>query len=54
TRREDFIRARRARDATLSVPALLYPAIQINLRAGSPPPAAANGRRYLKIPFDAN
>lgn len=47
----DFVALRRARDATLAVPRLLYPSVQVNVRAGRPPPAAANGRRYLKIPY---
>lgn len=40
------------RDATLSMPTLILPAIQVNIRAGTLPPAEANGRRYLKIPID--
>lgn len=48
----DFVAQRRARDATLAMPALLLPALQVNLRAGHLPPAAANGIRYLKLPLD--
>ncbi|MCW3480265.1 MBL fold metallo-hydrolase [Neisseriaceae bacterium JH1-16] len=48
----DFIALRRARDATLGAPALLLPALQVNIRAGELPPAATNGVRYLKIPLD--
>ena len=47
---EDFVSMRNARDATLSAPRLLLPAIQTNIRAGRFPPAEANGVRYLKIP----
>jgi glyoxylase-like metal-dependent hydrolase (beta-lactamase superfamily II) len=47
-----FVRMRGARDATLSVPALLLPAVQVNMRAGHPPPPEANGVSYLKIPLD--
>ncbi len=47
---DDFVAMREARDATLPVPKLLYPAIQVNIRAGRLPPAEANGRRYIKIP----
>lgn len=47
---EDFVALREARDATLSAPRLLLPAIQVNIRAGRLPPAEANGVRYLKIP----
>ena len=50
--REDFIKLRQARDATLPVPALLLPAIQVNIRAGRFPEAEANGTAYLKIPLD--
>jgi glyoxylase-like metal-dependent hydrolase (beta-lactamase superfamily II) len=48
-----FVAMRRARDATLAVPALMLPAVQVNMRAGQLPPAEANGLRYLKIPIDA-
>jgi glyoxylase-like metal-dependent hydrolase (beta-lactamase superfamily II) len=47
-----FQALRRARDATLAVPALLLPALQVNIRAGALPPAAGNGVRYLKLPLD--
>lgn len=47
----DFVAFRRQRDAGLEVPALLYPSVQVNIRAGRPPPAEANGRRYLKLPL---
>ena len=45
-----FVAMREARDATLAVPKLLLPAIQVNVRAGRFPPAESNGVRYLKIP----
>jgi glyoxylase-like metal-dependent hydrolase (beta-lactamase superfamily II) len=45
-----FVAARMARDATLAAPRLLLPSIQVNIRAGHFPPAAANGVRYLMIP----
>ena len=45
-----FVAARQARDATLAAPRLLLPSIQVNIRAGHFPPAAANGVRYLMIP----
>ena len=47
---EQFVELRTRRDATLPVPALLYPSVQVNIRAGHLPPAEANGRRYLKLP----
>jgi len=50
--REDFIKLRQGRDATLPVPALLLPAIQVNIRAGRFPEPEANGIAYLKIPLD--
>jgi len=46
-----FIALRQQRDATLSAPTLLLPAIQVNIRAGRLPPAENNGVRYLKIPL---
>ncbi len=45
-----FVATRTARDSTLSVPRLLLPSIQVNMRAGKFPPAHANGVRYLTIP----
>ncbi|MGA8277093.1 MAG: MBL fold metallo-hydrolase, partial [Rhodanobacteraceae bacterium] len=50
----DFVARRRARDAILSVPRLLWPALQVNIRAGALPPADADGRRFLKIPLDTD
>ncbi|MCE2780395.1 MBL fold metallo-hydrolase [Limnohabitans sp.] len=49
----DFVRMRSARDATLAMPVLMLPAVQINIRAGEMPPAEANGVAYLKIPLNA-
>jgi glyoxylase-like metal-dependent hydrolase (beta-lactamase superfamily II) len=50
---DEFVAMRRARDATLKVPQLLLPAVQVNMRAGQLPPAEDNGVRYMKIPLDA-
>ncbi len=50
---DEFVAMREARDATLDVPRLLLPSVQVNMRAGAPPPPESNGVRYLKIPFDA-
>ncbi len=47
---DDFVAMRNARDATLSTPKLLLPAIQVNMRAGEFPTADENGVHYLKIP----
>jgi glyoxylase-like metal-dependent hydrolase (beta-lactamase superfamily II) len=49
---EDFVAMRTARDRALALPALLIPAVQINMRAGAPPPPEANGVSYLKVPLD--
>ncbi|MGL3822198.1 MBL fold metallo-hydrolase [Sphingopyxis sp. R3-92] len=49
---DEFVARRRERDAELSMPALLLPAVQINMRAGRLPPAEDNGVAYLKIPID--
>lgn len=48
----EFVAARNARDATLSVPRLILPSVQFNMRAGAFPPAENNGKRYLKIPLN--
>ena len=50
----DFVAMRTARDATLSVPALILPSVQVNIRAGALPPPATNGVRYLVLPLDAD
>ena len=50
---DEFVAMRTRRDATLSMPTLILPAIQVNIRAGHLPPAEDNGVRYLKIPVDA-
>lgn len=49
---DEFVAMREGRDATLPVPKLLYPSIQVNIRAGRLPPPEANGRTYLKIPLE--
>lgn len=47
-----FVAMRTARDATLGMPKLILPAVQVNMRAGHLPEPEANGTRYLKIPLD--
>ena len=47
-----FVAMRQARDATLAMPRLILPSIQVNVRAGHLPPPEADGRRYLKLPVD--
>lgn len=49
----EFASMRRARDATLSMPALIWPSIQVNIRAGRLPLAEGNGIAYLKMPLNA-
>ncbi len=48
-----FVEMRTQRDATLEMPTLIFPAVQINIRAGEMPPKEANGVAYAKIPLDA-
>jgi glyoxylase-like metal-dependent hydrolase (beta-lactamase superfamily II) len=48
-----FVQMRTERDATLGMPTLLIPSVQVNIRAGQMPPAEANGVAYLKIPLNA-
>ena len=50
---EGFVAMRKARDATLEVPTLILPSIQVNVRAGQMPPADDNGVAYLRIPINA-
>ncbi len=50
---EQFVQMRTARDATLEMPVLILPAVQINIRAGQMPPKEANGTAYVKIPLNA-
>lgn len=49
---DSFVAMRNARDANLSMPVLILPAVQVNMRGGELPPAEDNGVRYLKIPLD--
>lgn len=49
---EEFVAMREARDATLDMPILLFPSVQVNVRAGEMPPAEENGVPYLKIPLN--
>lgn len=50
--RADFIAMRTARDATLALPVLLLPSVQVNMRAGHFPEPESNGIRYLKLPLN--
>jgi glyoxylase-like metal-dependent hydrolase (beta-lactamase superfamily II) len=49
---DQFVAMREARDKTLSMPRLILPSIQVNMRAGHFPEPEANGTRYLKLPLD--
>jgi glyoxylase-like metal-dependent hydrolase (beta-lactamase superfamily II) len=49
---DEFVAMRTARDATLEMPTLILPAIQVNIRAGELPEPESNGIRYLKIPVN--
>ncbi|GAA4405041.1 MBL fold metallo-hydrolase [Quisquiliibacterium transsilvanicum] len=48
----EFVGMRKKRDATLEMPTLILPSVQVNMRAGCLPPPEDNGVRYLKIPLD--
>lgn len=50
---DEFVQMRTTRDATLPVPRLLLPAVQVNMRAGQLPPSEDNGISYIKIPLNA-
>ncbi len=50
---DEFVAMRQKRDATLGMPRLILPSVQVNMRAGDLPPPEANGARYLKLPVDA-
>jgi glyoxylase-like metal-dependent hydrolase (beta-lactamase superfamily II) len=52
TSRDAFIAMREARDATLDMPRLIIPSLQVNIRAGDLPPADKDGRTFLKVPVN--
>ncbi|CAG8868860.1 putative metallo-hydrolase [Pseudomonas fluorescens] len=49
---DSFVAMREARDATLDMPVLILPSVQVNMRSGQLPEPEANGVRYLKIPLN--
>ena len=49
---EAYVAMRRARDATLEMPVLILPSVQVNMRAGHLPPPDKDGHVYLKLPVD--
>ncbi len=50
--REEFVAMREARDATLDMPRLIIPSLQVNMRAGQMPPKDKDGRTFLKVPVN--
>ena len=50
---DEFVKMRTQRDATLEMPVLILPSIQVNIRAGEMPIKEDNGISYLKIPINA-
>ena len=50
--KDEFVRAREARDRTLSPPRLLWASVQVNVDAGRLPKPRGNGRRYLTVPLN--
>ena len=48
-----FVQMRTARDATLAIPTLILPSVQVNVRAGKLPPAQDDGRTYIQLPINA-
>jgi len=49
---DDFVAMREARDATLEMPVLILPSVQVNMRSGQFPEPEGNGMSYLKIPLN--
>lgn len=50
---DEYVHMREARDATLAMPRLILPSLQVNMRAGHLPPPENNGMVYLKLPINA-
>jgi glyoxylase-like metal-dependent hydrolase (beta-lactamase superfamily II) len=50
--KSDFVALRQARDATLAMPRLIIPSLQVNMRAGQMPEPEDNGQSYLKVPIN--
>ncbi|MBC7675031.1 MAG: MBL fold metallo-hydrolase [Rhodoferax sp.] len=49
---DDFVALRQARDASLAMPRLIIPSLQVNMRAGHMPPPEPDGKTYLKVPIN--
>jgi glyoxylase-like metal-dependent hydrolase (beta-lactamase superfamily II) len=54
TSRADYVEMRTTRDARLKLPRLIFPSLQVNIRAGRAPQQEDNGACYLRIPFNAD
>ncbi len=52
TTKDEFVKLRTTRDATLSAPRLLFPSVQVNIDAGRLPAPHANGKRYMVVPLN--
>ncbi len=52
TSEDEFVRMRETRDATLAMPRLIIPSLQVNMRAGKMPPADKDGKTFLKVPVN--
>jgi glyoxylase-like metal-dependent hydrolase (beta-lactamase superfamily II) len=50
--KDEFVRMRNERDATLGMPKLIIPSLQVNMRAGQMPPADEQGDVFLKVPVN--
>ena len=50
--KEEFVKMRTERDATLEMPRLIIPSLQVNMRAGQMPPPEDDGKTYLKVPVN--
>jgi len=52
TSEDQFVAMREARDATLAMPRLIIPSLQVNMKAGRLPDPDPTGKRFLKVPLD--
>lgn len=50
--KEEFVKFRTERDAQLTMPRLIIPSLQVNMRGGELPPADESGKRFLKVPVN--
>jgi hypothetical protein len=50
---DEFVRMRTGGDATLAMPRLIIPSIQVNMHPGQLPPPGSDGKRFLKVPLNA-